>query len=551
MVADITVTEKSFGNKQLYKNIRLSIDDGEKIGFIGRNGVGKSTLLGILTGEDKDFTGDIVYGRGKVVVATHQEHHDTGQVSTIDYILSGLPEYTELQRLIETLPLSMGDDMAQIHRYSEALDRFTNLGYYDIEQLIVEDLRTFQLDETKARGPFTNLSGGQKRLVEVVKVMHSKAHLALIDEPTNHMDYVAKELFIDWMKGAKEAMLIITHDRDVLRHVDRIVEIKDGISTSFDGNYDQYLKQNAHGTTTQMHEYGVTQQRITNLRSKLVQYRRFKEKARDPGTIQRFKRLERITKDELEELEALEKPSFWIDKQSVENLNYKVEENYQKFKAKNIRISGMRSDTTQASRLLVESSELQLGFGSPLFAPVSFQLREGERIELRGRNGAGKTTFIRTLLATVAGTKFDADVYGGTLSVEPKLRIGVYEQEISPTYLDLPLETAVERLYLDTGLSIGRQKIMQLLGDYLFDQGDGAIKVSRLSGGQKARFQLIGMMAGDPQLLILDEPTNHLDLPSIEELEEALRAYAGAGLCVSHDTYFRDAMSGMVVEFKP
>ena len=134
--------------------------------------------------------------------------------------------------------------------------------------------------------------------------MHSDAHLALIDEPTNHMDFVAKEQFIDWMKGAREAMLIITHDRDVLKHVDRIVELKDGMSVSFKGNYDAYLKQNAVSTGSAMNEFQMIEKRIANLKVKVLDYQRLKEKSRNPGTIQKFKRLEEVSRRELAELQA-------------------------------------------------------------------------------------------------------------------------------------------------------------------------------------------------------------------------------------------------------
>ena len=244
MIGDISISEKSFGPKLLMSNVKFSVDDGEKVGIIGRNGVGKSTLFGILTGADKDYTGEIIYRRGTTVVATAQEHHDMGETTVLQYVLQGLPEYAKLSNIIETYPTSMGDDMHKITQYTDALARFDDKGFYQIEEQIERELINFQLPDVAHR-PFSTLSGGQKRLVEVIKIMHSDAHLALIDEPTNHMDYVAKQQFIDWMQSAREAMLVITHDRDVLSQVDRIVELKDGGCMSFKGNYDAYLKQNA------------------------------------------------------------------------------------------------------------------------------------------------------------------------------------------------------------------------------------------------------------------------------------------------------------------
>lgn len=583
MIADITITEKSFGPKSLMQNVRFTIGDGEKIGVIGRNGVGKSTLFGILSGSDKDYTGDVIYRTGVTVVATQQEHHGVGETTVLQYVLQGLPEYSKLSQIIETYPETMGDNMRMINEYSDALQRFTDKGFYQIEEQIERELENFQLSGVAHR-QFATLSGGQKRLVEVVKIMHSDAHLALIDEPTNHMDYVAKQQFIDWMKNAREAVLVITHDRDVLREVDRIVELKDGGSQSFKGNYDAYLKQNAVSTGSQMNEFEMIERRIANLKTKVLDYQRLKEKSRNPGTIQRFKRLEEQSRKELAELENKEKPTFWIDKESAADLNYKAATQYQKFKAKNVRIN-LKSDESRSKHVLVAARELSLGYDQPLFDGIDIDLREGEALELRGRNGAGKTTLIKYLLAessrsvTLAGgtkskvqpekvltksatfpasngTSEESDRKGdigitrfaGELSVDRHVRIGVYEQEVSPTYFTLPLEEAIEKMYMDRKLPITTTKIRSLMSDYLFTESDGKVPIERLSGGQKARFQLIAMLANEPQLLILDEPTNHLDLPSIEEMETALARYSGAIIYVSHDNYFRDKINGEVIQ---
>lgn len=540
MIADITITEKSFGPKILMSGVKFSIDDGEKIGVVGRNGVGKSTLFGILAGVDTDFTGDIIYKRGTVVVSTAQEHHDMGDITVLQYVLSGLPEYTHLSHIIESYPTTMGENMKLINEYTDALTRFDDKGFYQIEEKIERELDNFQLPGVAHR-VFSTLSGGQKRLVEVVKIMHSDAHLALVDEPTNHMDYIAKAQYIDWMKTAREAMLVITHDRDVLNEVDRIIDLKDGGNVSYKGNYDAYLKQNAVSTGTQMNDFEMVEKRIVNLKAKVIDYQRLKEKSRNPSTIQKFKRLENNSRDELAELQAKEKPTFWIDKESAASLNYKVAAQYDKFKAKNIRMN-LKNDESRSKHVLVTARNVSLGYDKPLFSGINIDLREGEALELRGRNGCGKTTFIKALLGDKTPTLF-----AGEITLDKHVRIGFYEQEVSPTYFDLSLEDAIERMYLDRNLSISVTKVRSLMSDYLFNESDLKTPISRLSGGQKSRFQLITMLANSPQLLILDEPTNHLDLPSIEELETVLSRYTGAVIYVSHDGYFRHAIGGEVL----
>ncbi len=573
MIADVHITDKSFGDKQLMSDVKFSVNDGEKVGLIGRNGVGKSTLFGMLAGVDSDYRGSVVFRRGSTIVATAQEHHSLGDITVLEYILRGLPEYARLRHILTTYPAAMGSDMRKIEEYSQALERFGQKDFYRVEELVAEELKNFQM-EGFGEHQLATLSGGQKRLVEVVKIMHAQADLALIDEPTNHMDYIAKKQFIDWMKSTRQAMLIITHDRDVLAEVDRIVELRDGASVSYRGNYDDYLRQNASATGNAMQDYEQTERRIANLRDKVLQFRRLKEKARDPGTIAQFKRRENQAAAELEKLEKIDKPTFWIDRENVAQLDYKVADRYQKFKSRNIRLN-MRDGAMRSQRKLVEARDLALGFDKRiLFEGVNIDLREGEAIELRGRNGAGKTTLIRALMANASSSDASSGrlrktaqvtpqlaqaliedtvqsvpiVYAGSLYLDPHIRVGIYEQEIAATYLNLPLARAIEQMYLDRGLKINDTKIRQLMGDYLFVESDGAVPLANLSGGQKARFQLISMLANEPQLLILDEPTNHLDLPSIEELEAALERYAGAILYVSHDDYFRRKIGGSVVQ---
>ena len=587
MIADIHITEKSFGDKTLMRDVKFSVDDGEKVGVVGRNGVGKSTLFGILAGTDTDYTGEVIFRRGITVASTAQEHHGLGDQTVLSYILAGLPEYASLKKIIDEYPETMGDNMRKIEEYTQALERFDQKGFYQIEEKIERELDNFQLSGCGER-PLGSLSGGQKRLVEIVKIMHAGAHLALIDEPTNHMDYVAKQQFIDWMSSQpRQAMLIITHDRDVLGRVDRIVELKDGRAVSYRGNYDAYLKQNAQATAAGMNDFEHVEKRMTNLRQKALDYQRLKEKSRNPGTIQKFKRLENEARAELAELSEMDKPTFWIDKESAGQLDYKSAERYGKFKARNIRLS-MKDAASRSQHVLVRVEDAAVGVGERiLFEGVNIDLREGEAMELRGRNGAGKTTLIRMLLASGgaaarASHKIIRDplkpaqifsemplasnastatppaqergvvvtpvLYSGNLFLDPQVRVGVYEQEIDERYLADPLEVAIEKLYLSRDLPISDTKIRQLLADYLFTEADRMTPLARLSGGQKARFQIIAMLANDPQLLILDEPTNHLDLPSIEELETALAKYSGAILYVSHDNYFRREIGGEVVQ---
>ncbi|MCL2094500.1 ATP-binding cassette domain-containing protein [Candidatus Saccharibacteria bacterium] len=555
MILDAHIYEKSFGAKELFQNVFISVADREKIGLIGRNGIGKTTLLRILAGRDTDFTGDLHWRRGTRTVVTEQEYSDVPPGTTVvDYILSQVPDFTRLNQLITELPEKMGDSMKLIREYSDALEDYERLGFYDIEDRVRLELLAFQMYDFADR-PFVSLSGGQKRLSEVIKIMHSDADLAIVDEPTNFMDYEAKAKFIDWMKSTPTAIIIITHDRDCLDQVDRIVEIKDGASWNYSGSYRDYLRTNATRTGNAMNEYEVAQNKIANLR-KQIAYARAKKPSwtgtadkRNPFLVME----NRLTK-ELNKLLAIPKPSFWVDRENVASLSYKEAARYDKYKAKNIRIG--LSDASRGKRNLIKVTNLSLGYlESPLFAGINFEVAEGSAVELRGRNGAGKTTLVKAIIAQYQeATQAQANpldpiqLFDGTIEIGKSIRFGVYEQEVSSDLFDLTLTDAVFKIYQNADRPINETKARSLLSQYLFLPEDLTILVRNLSGGQKARLQIIKMLVNDPNLIILDEPTSHLDLPSIEELETALARYSGAILYISHDNYFRTQLGGQLIQ---
>lgn len=557
MILSVEITEKSFGNKQLLRNVKFSIDEGEKVGLIGRNGIGKSTLFGILLGRDQDFSGEVIFRKGSVIASTQQEYSSVGEQTVLDFILNDLPEYAHLSKLLRELPEKMGEDMELIEKYTDALNRFQEKNFHFIEDKIKAELRDFSLGGFESRQMKT-LSGGQKRLVDTIKIIHSKADLALVDEPTNFMDSHAKNRFLNWMNNSNEAVLVITHDRDVLSKVDRIIEIRDGKTYIFKGNYDDYLRANMFSTTNQIQDFESIQRRIANLKDKVREYQRMKEKARDPSTIQRFKWLENKSREELADLELIEKPSFWIDQANVENLGFKAAKSYQKFKAKNVKI-GIKNEETRSVRSLVRAENLALGYGSLedalenkngakiLFENVNFNLKVGGILEIFGRNGVGKTSLIKTIFG-VENEK--AEIYDGKIFLDESARVGIYSQEIGSEFFEMNLRDAIEKIYLDQNISITEEKIYRILHQYLFSTEDFETPIRELSGGQKARFQLIKMLSNEPQILILDEPTSHLDLPSIEELERALKNYSGAIIFVSHDDYFRKVMKSTEKDFQ-
>jgi ATPase subunit of ABC transporter with duplicated ATPase domains len=548
MLLHTDIEEKSIGTKHLFSGLRLHVEQGEKVAIIGRNGVGKTTLFRMLTGQDTDFAGSVVTQPGARVIVTAQEHTDLGDTTVMDYILDHLPEYKHLKHIIDTYPDHMGEDVRKITTYSEALERFGTLDYYNIEDVVQQSLEDYQLHNMGDK-PMAKLSGGQKRFVELIIVEHADADLALIDEPTNHMDYVAKTAFLDWFKSVKRAVVVISHDRDVLQFVDRIIDIKNGAAEAYTGNYKDYLAQNTQAAATQMHDYATAQRTLENLHKQIQSVRA--KKASTSKTPNPFIPLEKRLMKQYAEVEAaMTEPNFWIDRESAATLNKKVSDNYDKFKAKNIKLH--KTSSHEHSKELLRIENLQLGYGKkPLFEPANAILNHGDRLRLIGRNGAGKTTLVRAI-QDAAREERSSTWRAGSIFCDRSLRLSVYEQEAGHELLQMPLGKAIAHIYDQLELPSSEEVVMRTMGNYLFNPyEDGQTLVRDLSGGQKARLQIIQMLAGDPNLLILDEPTNHLDLPSIEELENALRDYHGALLYISHDSYLAKNLGGSELTLTP
>jgi ATP-binding cassette, subfamily F, member 3 len=539
MLLEAVKLTKSLGAKHLFQNLDFGIVPGEKVALIGRNGQGKTTLLKILHGDDHDFDGKVITRSGISITLTQQEHHLRDEESAVEYVLKNVRHYHKHKKILDDYEQGLNTNT---HDYLHSVEYFTDNGYYYIESMIENTLADFQIANDVARGPLTNLSGGQKRYVEMTKMMFSQSDLLLVDEPTNHMDYKGKERFITWMKSLKSAMFVVTHDRDVLKHVHKIVELKDKTLHTFKGNYDSYIAQNSTQTLSSVKLYSDQLNRLKEAKKRVEWGLQMRAKSKQ-WKIRYDHWLRDYEKIKAETV----KPSFWIDQNSVEELDKKVVDSYQKFKEKNIKIS--ISETKEKAGELLTVRNLALGFEKPLFTQLNFSLKDSSRVFIKGKNGTGKSTLVRTILALSQSQEPKATTHDGEIVLGDDLRIGEYEQEISQKYLDMTLEDAIRASYLEQKVPIDTSQIKRIMAQYLFDTVmDAKQKIIYLSGGQKARFQLIKMFIGKPNLLILDEPTNHLDLPSIEELENALEKFEGGILYISHDTYFIRKMGGHVIE---
>ncbi len=538
MLVNAVNLSKSIGARNLFKDVSFNFVPGEKVALIGRNGYGKSTLLKMLSGEDHEYDGKITTANGIKITLTKQEHHQESKESSLEYIIKSVPNYLEYKKILDEYEAGLNENFRQ---YLQILEYCTDNKYLHLEGAVLSTLADFGVSNEAANSPLAQLSGGQKRYVEMTRMMFSRSDLLLIDEPTNHMDYLGKERFIAWLKSIPQTVLVVTHDRDVLKNVHKIFELKNQRIDIYKGNYDQFIAQNSTNTLSSVKLYSDQLNRLKEAKKRVEWGLQMRAKSKQ-WKIRYDHWLRDYEKIKAETV----KPSFWIDQNSVEALDKKVVDSYHKFKEKNIKIAA--TTDTGGSGELIRARNLALGYSDILFDSLNFSLKDAQRIFIKGKNGAGKSTLVKTVMALAKEEKPSANIHEGELVLSKDLHIGEYEQEISGKYLSMPLEEAVRQCYKEKGVDIDERKIKSLLAQYLFDPTlDGQQKIMYLSGGQKARFQLIKMFIGEPNLLILDEPTNHLDLPSIEELENTLSKFGGGILYISHDTYFIEKMGGRVV----
>jgi len=548
---------KSIGPKQLFQNITFQINKSEKVAIIGRNGVGKTTLFRALNGEVSEFGGFIEIANGVSIIRTEQEHFIKDTVIVLDYILDIVPNYRKLSQNIYDYEKNPSSDINEIELYTNALADFHSLEYSTIENRIINSLEKFGIVIDNALSSINNLSGGEKRYVELLRVQYSKADIALLDEPTNHMDYIGKANFISWLKDFNKTVILITHDRDVLNMVDKIIEIKTDSANVINGNYTKYIVQNSGDTLSDINAYKLKLKEVEEKRVFVENLKILKSKTKGVHAIMKLaKKIERYTLLYQKAKSELIKPSFWIDQESLLLQDQKNIDNYNSFRAKSINFQSILLKPVESEKYINEMvtfENLSIGYTPDdlLIENLSLKLKYGMNLELRGRNGSGKSTLIKAIISTYYNNGVNpATVRTGQINLNPKIRLGIYEQEINDKYLEYTLAEILFSFYSDLGKEFNEQELSRVLSNYLFDPKiDKDLKFKDCSGGQKARIQIIKMLLNNPNLIILDEPTNHLDLPSIEELENMLKAFNGSIIFVSHDHYFRKNIAENVITY--
>ena len=492
---------KSFevGNPVL-NGLSFQIENGERVGILGRNGAGKSTLFKILTGELDCDTGQLTIAPGQRVGLISQIPVYPEQFTVEDVLRTAFGRLERLSAEMRDLERRMehGDaDTALLRRYDTLSERFARFGGYDTDVAVNKIVNGLSIPEAQRRQLFRDLSGGEKTRVNLARLILEDTDILLLDEPTNHLDLHATEWLEAYLDAFRGTVLAISHDRYFLdRTVKRILELDAGKVTSYTGNYSAYA--------------------VERERRLLEQARRYKK---EQAEIERL--TETARKMHEHNTELLHKRAFSIEKRIERMRTVSRPVQRRKLDAR-FAAADFHGDEVLSLR------NLSMSYGQKrLFDGISLKIEGGERIALIGDNGVGKST----LLKLIMGEEY-ADA--GRIRIGPQTRISYLPQVME---FDNPAATLLDTM-LSAKRNLSAQSARNRLAVYDFTGEDVFKPVYVLSGGEQSRLRLCMLMDDETNLLILDEPTNHLDIASREWIEDAVEAYDGALLFVSHDRYF-------------
>ena len=505
---------KSFGPVDIFSDVTLSIPHRARIGLVGPNGVGKTTLLRILLGDEEPSAGEVQYARGLRMAYLPQEARLLTDRTLWQECLTVFEELIERQTELARLEAVMADpDQAEtaLASYGRLQEEFERLGGYTFETRVRQTLTGLGFGRSDINRPLKHLSGGQRTRALLAKLLLSDPDLLLLDEPTNHLDISAVEWLENYLKDWSGAVLIVSHDRYFLDQVvDTVLEMTPTLET-YHGNYSAYLVQREERYQRRLEEYQIQQEFI----EKEEDYIRRNIAGQNTRQAQgRRRRLERM----LEEV-RLAPP------RQARKLRFRLQ------------AIGRSGD------LVLRTETLSVGYhdeGRPLFNAPDLLLKRGECAAVIGPNGAGKTTFLKTLLEQIPP-------FSGEVRLGASLQIGYFAQAHEGLRSDHTLMEEINKV----APHMLPAEVRDYLAKFLFTGDDVFKEVKLLSGGERGRLALAQLALQGTNLLLLDEPTNHLDLPSQELLQSLLGDYQGTILLVSHDRYLIDALATQVWEVEP
>lgn len=508
---------KSFGVNAVLRDVSLTVQQGDRIGLVGVNGCGKSTLMRILAGLDAQDGGEISLVRGLRV----------GYLAQQNMVTSGETVWNELQKVYEQVFAmekklrELEDEMAHAHTdaqrfaqlsadYDRLTQRFEEADGYSWKSMVSGVLNGLGFKPAQYDQCVDSLSGGEQTRLCLARLLLQKPDLLLLDEPTNHLDMETLQWLENYLAAYKGSVLVISHDRYFLDHVcTGIVEILMGSSEQYNGNYTRYIAQRQERFESRMRAYEIQQKEIERQQAIIARYRMFNREKSIRAAESREKALDRM--------EKLEKP---VDERAI------------RFSFEARRRTG--EDVLQLT-------EISKSFGEKhLFHDLTLRVSAGDRVALIGPNGVGKSTLIKIIVG-------EEQPDTGFIRYGSNVDIGYYDQHQSTLHAD---KTALDEIW-DRFPQMEQSNVRGALGMFLFTGDDVFKPIHTLSGGEKGRVALTALMLRKDNLLLLDEPTNHLDMDSREVLEDALTDFGGTIITVSHDRYFINRIANRIIEMQP
>ncbi|MBT3240239.1 MAG: ABC-F family ATP-binding cassette domain-containing protein [Chloroflexi bacterium] len=513
-----------YATDPIFEELSWEIHNDRCVGLVGINGSGKSTLLHLIDGSLKSETGFINLASGLKVGVLQQEPQLTPGNSVIQEALSASPELKEVEKALAKVENRLGleevygDEKTLTRAIAEQekyLKKFEALGGNNYESRVRSTLLGMGIKEEEFELDVDSLSGGQKKLVGLAKLLVTQPDLLLLDEPDNHLDLAGKTFLEKFIRNFKGGVVIISHDRYLLDVVaDEIAELENGKITVYKGNYSEYSFEKEVRLIRQQEVFQAQQKEITRLETSAKRLLTW-------GHIHDNEKFVKRGKNILKRIDRIER----IDKPITDR------------RKMDLSIAGWRgSNKVLEFEKISKSFEMQNGENRKILDGIDFDLWHGERVGLVGPNGAGKSVLFQLILGKLLAE-------GGEIKIGPSIKTGYYAQEHET--LDYS-STLIETIRQAAPLT--EEKAVSFLGKFLFSYEQDRGPVSNLSGGERSRLQMALLMLTGVNFLLLDEPTNNLDIASAEVLEEALEEFEGSVLVISHDRYFLDRVVGRIIE---
>ena len=499
--------EQRFGATPLFSNVNFTIENNARIGLVGPNGVGKTTLLKIMTGKQEATHGEFTVNKGIELGYIAQEHDFDESKSIWDEMITVFQPLIDQGKQLEQLQYAVADhpeDQDLLKKLDQAQFSFEQAGGYTYQAEMKSMLNGFNFPQAAWQKQIASLSGGEKTRLSFVKLLLKKPPLLLLDEPTNYLDLDTLDWLEAFLKNYPGAIVTVSHDQYFLDHLaTQIFELNHGALTIFKGNYSQYLAQRELRDQQQEAAFEKQQEEIKR-QEEFIQ----KNIVRASTTKQAQSR-----RKALEKMDLIDPPKH----------------------SGKVRIS-FKSARPSGKEVLI-LKDLTIGYPDKvMLRDIDFQINKGDRVAVIGPNGIGKSTLLKTVVKQL-------EPKGGSIKYGASLDIGYYDQELQG--LDYS-KTVIDTIW-DKHRDMDEKDIRSILASFLFTAKDMDKKVSQLSGGQRARLTLTVLSMEHDNFLLMDEPTNHLDIEAKEVLEKALASYDGTLLFVSHDRYFINQLANKIV----